>query len=137
MGWTPFRGSSGSVLLSSSKADSPTCWFPCLLAAFLPIMQGLLGFCLLSSLNSAYTFIKILFIKLVSNHPVGVCHLFSAKILTNTVGNNLSSNIFSITPVTLFQNRMIILSAKGKFSLIGRKQSFPSQLGSFVIQSES
>ena len=96
-----------------------------------------LGFCLLSSLNSAYTFIKILFIKLVSNHPVGVCHLFSAKILTNTVGNNLSSNIFSITPVTLFQNRMIILSAKGKFSLIGRKQSFPSQLGSFVIQSES
>lgn len=81
---------------------------------------------MLISLNSAYTFIKILFVKLVSNYPVGVCHLFSAKTLTDTVGNHLSSSIFSITAVTLFQNRMIMLSAKGKFSLIGGKLSFPS-----------
>lgn len=74
------------------------------------------------SLNSAYTFVKILFIKLVSNYPVGVHHLFSAKTLTDTVGNHFSPSIFSITAVTHFQNRTTMISAKGKFSLIGQKQ---------------
>ena len=95
------------------------------------------GFELLISLTSAYTFVKIPFIKLVSNYPVEVCHLFPAKAFTDTVGNHVSSSIFSIIAVTFLQNRMIMLSAEGKFSLIGRKQIFPSQCWSFAIRSQS
>lgn len=78
-----------------------------------------LGFSLLVSPNSAHTFVMIGFfffflIKLISNYLTRVCHLLSAKTLSDRVGNHFSISLLtlSITALPLFQNRMITLLLK-------------------------